>query len=62
MSFWAYLWLSMLAISGVAFLGLLLGVGGGAVRELKETLFELRQGSERGSSEETDGEQGISVG
>ena len=31
MSLWAYLWLSLLAISAVAFLGLLIGVGGGAV-------------------------------
>ena len=57
MSLWAYLWLSLLAISAVAFLGLLIGVGGGAVRELKETLLELRGGSQQGASGEADGEQ-----
>ncbi|MAV38904.1 MAG: hypothetical protein CMJ59_25995 [Planctomycetaceae bacterium] len=56
MSLWAYLWLSLLAISAVAFLGLLIGVGGGAVRELKETLLELRSGSQQSASEEAETE------
>ena len=38
MSLWAIFWLGLLALSAVAFVGLLVGVGGGAVRELKETL------------------------
>ena len=46
MSLWAIFWLGLLALSAVAFVGLLVGVGGGAVRELKETLQELRAGSE----------------
>lgn len=46
MSLWAIFWLGLLAFSAVAFVGLLVGVSGGAVRELKETLQELRAGSE----------------
>ena len=53
MSLWAIFWLGLLAFSAVAFVGLLVGVSGGAVRELKETLLELRHGSEQGPSEKT---------
>lgn len=62
MSLWAIFWLGLLAFSAVAFVGLLVGVSGGAVRELKETLLELRHGSEQGPSEKTNGEQETFVG
>jgi hypothetical protein len=50
MSLWAIFWLGLLALSAVAFVVLLVGVGGGAVRELKETLQELRAGSEEATA------------
>ena len=62
MSLWAIFWLGLLAFSAVAFVGLLVGVSGGAVRELKETLLELRHGSEQGPYEKTNGEQETFVG
>ena len=42
MNAWMMLWTSLLAASCLSFLGMLILVGGGAVRELRESLAELR--------------------
>ena len=43
MMVWMTIWILLLAVGVVGFVILLLMVGGGAVRELKETLAELRE-------------------
>jgi len=51
-SFWQVLWLIILGSGLVGMAGLLLAVGTGSVRELRQSLDELKSGSEDGESSE----------
>ena len=51
-SFWQVLWLAILGSGLVGMAGLLLAVGTGSVRELRQSLDELKSGSEDGESSE----------
>jgi hypothetical protein len=46
MQAWMTLWTALLAVSGVAFVLMLVIVAGGAIGELRETLRELRADTE----------------
>ena len=51
-SFWQVLWLVILGSGLVGMAGLLLAVGTGSVRELRQSLDELKSGGESGESSE----------
>jgi hypothetical protein len=51
-SFWQVLWLVILGSGLVGMAGLLLAVGTGSVRELRQSLDELKSGGEDGESSE----------
>ena len=51
-SFWQVLWLVILGSGLVGMAGLLLAVGTGSVRELRQALDELKAGGEDGESPE----------
>ena len=51
-SFWQVLWLVIVGSGWVGMAGLLLAVGTGSVRELRQSLDELKSGGEDGESSE----------
>jgi len=59
---WQVIWMVVLGSGLLGMAGLLLAVGTGSVRELRQSLQELRAESEGAPSEKTDGEQETFVG
>ena len=51
-TFWQILWLVILGSGLIGMAGLLLAVGTGSVRELRQSLDELKSGGESGESSE----------
>ena len=49
-TFWQILWLVILGSGLIGMAGLLLAVGTGSVRELRQSLDELKSGGESGES------------
>ena len=49
-TFWQVLWMAILGGGLVGMAGLLLAVGTGSVRELRQSLDELKSGGESGES------------